>query len=89
MAMGKPIVATEVGGIPEIVKNGFNGLLVPPRDTVSLSKAIKELISNEQLAAKMGQAARHIVLDNFSIWSIAQKWQTLYLSILREKGLMN
>ena len=89
MAMGKPIVTTEVGGIPEIVKNGFNGLLVPPRDTVSLSKAIKELISNDQLATKMGQAARDLVRDNLSIKAIAQKWQSIYLSILKEKGLMN
>lgn len=86
MAMGKPIVTTEVGGIPEIVKNGFNGLLVPPRDTVSLSKAIKELISNDQLAAKLGQAARDLVHDNLSIKAIAQKWQSLYLSILKEKA---
>lgn len=86
MAMGKPIVTTEVGGIPEIVKNGFNGLLVPPRDTVSLSKAIKELISNDRLAAKLGQAARDLVHDNLSIKAIAQKWQSLYLSILKEKA---
>lgn len=89
MAMGKPIVATEVGGIPEVIKNGHSGLLVPPRNPEALATAIKDLISNDQLAAKMGQVARHIVLDNFSIWSIAQKWQTLYLSILREKGLIN
>jgi glycosyltransferase involved in cell wall biosynthesis len=86
MAMGKPIVTTEVGGIPEIVKNKFNGLLVPPRDTVSLSKAIKELISNDQLAAKLGQAASNLVHDNLSIKAIAQKWQSLYLSILKEKA---
>ncbi|HKZ57693.1 MAG TPA: glycosyltransferase [Thermodesulfovibrionales bacterium] len=86
MAMGKPIVTTEVGGIPEIVKNGFNGLLVPPRDTLSLSKAIKELISNDRLAAKLGQAARDLVHDNLSIKAIAQKWQSLYLSILKEKA---
>ena len=86
MAMGKPIVTTEVGGIPEIVKNGFNGLLVPPRDTLSLSKAIKELISNDQLAAKLGQAASNLVHNNLSIKAIAQKWQSLYLSILKEKA---
>jgi len=86
MAMGKPIVTTEVGGIPEIVKNGFNGLLVPPRDTLSLSKAIKELIGNDRLAAKLGQAARDLVHDNLSIKAIAQKWQSLYVSILKEKA---
>src|SRR3972149_8851754 len=86
MAMGKPIVTTEVGGIPEIVKNGFNGLLVPPRDTLSLSKAIKRFLGNDRLAAKLGQAARDLVHDNLSIKAIAQKWQSLYVSILKEKA---
>lgn len=89
MAMGKPIVATEVGGIPEVIKNRFNGILVPPRDTRALATAMKELIGNAQVAAKMGQAARDLVQDNFTIKAIAQKWQSLYLSILKEKGLMN
>jgi glycosyltransferase involved in cell wall biosynthesis len=89
MAMGKPVVATEVGGIPELIKNGRTGLLVPPRNPEALATAIRDLISNDQLAAKMGQAARSFVLNNYSIVEIAQKWQTLYLSILREKGLMN
>jgi glycosyltransferase involved in cell wall biosynthesis len=89
MAMGKPVVATEVGGIPELIKNGRSGLLVPPRNPEALATAIKDLITNDQLAAKMGQAARNFVLNNYSIVEIAQKWQTLYLSILREKRLMN
>jgi glycosyltransferase involved in cell wall biosynthesis len=89
MAMGKPVVATKVGGIPEVIRNGFNGILIPPRDHRELAMAIKNLIGNSQLAVKMGQAARNFVLNNHSIVEIAQKWQTLYLSILREKGLMN
>jgi glycosyltransferase involved in cell wall biosynthesis len=89
MAMGKPIIATEIGGIPEVIKNGVNGLLVPPRDPRALATAIKGLIGNDQLAAQMGQAARDLVVNKFSMRSIAQKWQTLYLSILQEKGLMN
>lgn len=89
MAMGKPIVATEVGGIPEVMKNGVNGLLVPPRDPIALATAMKGLIGNDRLAAQMGYAARDLVLDKFSMRAITQKWQTLYLSILKEKGLMN
>jgi glycosyltransferase involved in cell wall biosynthesis len=89
MAMGKPVVATEVGGIPELIKNGRSGLLVPPKNPEALATAIRDLISNDQLAAKMGQAARNFVMNNHSIVKIAQKWQTLYLSILREKGFMN
>ena len=89
MAMGKPIVATMIGGIPEVIKNGFNGLLVPPRDPASLATAIKELIGNGQLSARMGQAARDLVMNKYSIRETAQKWESLYLSILKEKGLIN
>lgn len=89
MAMGRPIVATEVGGIPEVMKNGVNGLLVPPRDPIALATAMKGLIGNDRLAAQMGHAARDLVQDKFSMRATAQKWQTLYLSILKEKGLMN
>lgn len=88
MAMGKPIVATEIGGTPELIKNGFNGLLVPPRDPGALATAIKGLIYNGQLAAKIGFAARNFVLNNYNISEIVQKWQSLYLSILKEKGVM-
>jgi len=86
MAMGKPIVATEVGGIPELIRNGVNGILVLPRDPGALATAIKGLIVNSQSAAKMGQAAKDLVHDNLSIKAIAQKWQSLYLSILKEKA---
>jgi glycosyltransferase involved in cell wall biosynthesis len=89
MAMGKPIVATMIGGIPEVIKNGFNGLLVPPRDPAALATAIKELIGNGQLSVRMGQAARDLVVNKYSIRETAQKWESLYLSILKEKGLIN
>jgi glycosyltransferase involved in cell wall biosynthesis len=89
MAMCKPIIATAVGGMPELIKNGVNGILVPPRDPDTLAAAIKTLIENRYLATKMGQAARNFVLNNYDIKEITQKWQSLYLSILKEKGLMN
>lgn len=89
MSMGKPVIATEIGGIPEIVKNRFNGILVPSRDPRALATAIKELIDDSQLAAKLGEAARNFMLNNFSIEATTQKWQSLYLSTLKEKGLMN
>jgi len=89
MAMGKPIVATTVGGIPEVIKNGFNGLLVPPGDPVTLAAAIKELLDDRQLAARMGQAARDLVVTRYSIKETAQKWQSLYLSVLKEKRIIH
>lgn len=87
MAMGKPIIATKVGGIPEIIEDGFNGLLVPPRDSGVLAAAIKTLIDNRQLAVKIGQTARDFA-QNFSITATAQKWELLYKTLLKEKGFI-
>jgi len=87
MAAGKPIVATTVGGIPEIIEHGINGLLVPPGDAGSLAKAIKKLIDDSRQAGKLGLAARQSVLNNHSIKATARTWQTLYLSLLKEKGI--
>jgi len=53
-ARGKPVIASSVGGIPYRVKNGVNGLLVPPRDPHSLAKAIVELYSDRDLAERLG-----------------------------------
>lgn len=86
MAMGKPIIATKVGGIPEIIEDGFNGLLVPPRDSGVLAAAIKTLMDNRQLATKIGQTARDFA-QNFSIKATAQKWELLYTTLLRKKGV--
>lgn len=54
MASGRPIVATKVGGIPEVIQHGISGQLVPPGDAGSLAKAIKLLISNSSMAKKNG-----------------------------------
>ncbi len=58
MASGKPIVATRVGGIPEAVENGKNGILVPPGDSQALARAIAQLLDNPRKAQEMGRASR-------------------------------
>jgi glycosyltransferase involved in cell wall biosynthesis len=88
MAMGKPIIATTAGGIPEVIEHGMNGLLVPPRDTDSLATAIKMLLDDTQLAEKIGKRARIFVENNLSIQATAKKWESLYTSLLKEKGIL-
>lgn len=89
MAMGKPIVATTVGGIPEIIENEINGLIISPEDPESLASAIKFFIGNKGLAEKLGQAAKEFVLRKYSIKAIAVQWECLYKSLLKEKGFIN
>lgn len=66
MAAGLPIIATRTGGIPEIVENGINGILVPPRDSAALAKGIIELLRDNKMREKMGNASLQMV-KNFSI----------------------
>lgn len=83
MAMKLPIVGTTVGGIPEAIDNGKTGILVPPGDVDSLSKAIKYLIENPEIRIKMGEAGRKRAEQMFSIENNVKRTEELYLNVLR------
>jgi glycosyltransferase involved in cell wall biosynthesis len=80
MASGKPIVASNVGGIPDLVKNGHNGFLVAPGDVNGLSLAIKKLIEDEQLRLKMGRKGRNMA-PHFRVEKMVEKIDALYSSL--------
>lgn len=67
MAYGKPIVATKVGGIPEIVADRVHGYLVPPRDPSALADALIRLLSEPEIASEMGISAYAHVKQNYSV----------------------
>jgi glycosyltransferase involved in cell wall biosynthesis len=66
-AAGVPIVGTGAGGIPEIVRHGVNGLLVPPGDSAAIAGSLLELLGDPERAGRLGRAGRDIVLSEFSI----------------------
>lgn len=66
MACGKPVIATKVGGIPELVKNNYNGLLIPPRNSEAIKKAILKL-NNKKLTNRLSKNARKTILKNFKL----------------------
>ena len=86
MASGKPIVASNVGGIPDLVKDGHNGFLVGPGDVNGLSLAIKKLIEDEQLCLKMGAKGRAMA-RNYGVEEMIKKIDDLYTSLYQEKVL--
>ena len=88
MAAGKPVVATKVGGIPEIVVHGETGVLIPPRDTDALAIAIIDLLQNRLKAKDMGEAARIRAGKRFSIYKMIEKTENLYQELLKEKQLI-
>lgn len=81
MACGVPIVASKIGGIPDAVKDGKNGLLVQPQDSEALADAIIYLLENEDVRGKMGKNGRKKVVD-YSWDEIANKTERLYKLIL-------
>jgi glycosyltransferase involved in cell wall biosynthesis len=66
MSLGRPIVASGVGGIPEALTDGQSGLLVPPRDAAALAAALARMLDNPTQAAQMGAAARSAVSERFT-----------------------
>ena len=67
MAMEIPCVATWITGIPELIRNGIDGLLVPPSNPEALAAAIRELLNDPHLRAVIGQAGRRRVLEKFDL----------------------
>jgi len=81
-ACGKPLVATDVPGCRDVVMQGVNGLLVPPRDDRALASAIQSLLSDASLRAKMGVAGRELVVRSFSVAAVATQVVDLYQGLL-------
>ncbi len=82
MALGKPIVASSVGGIIDLVKNGENGILVPPRDSEALGNAILQLIKNKNLAEELGKNGKARVYPEFDASVMVKETEDLYESLL-------
>ncbi|MBA7487170.1 D-inositol-3-phosphate glycosyltransferase [subsurface metagenome] len=80
MAMGKPIVATDAGGIAEIVSDGENGLLVERNDPESLSRKIIMMLVNPDIAKKMGECGRSVIRTRFDRTDMGKKLSVLYES---------
>jgi glycosyltransferase involved in cell wall biosynthesis len=84
-AAGVPVVATRVGGIPEVVRDGTTGLLVPPRDPQSIAGAVLSLAKNPAQAGAMGAAARRLVAPEFGLEKMVMRIEALYEELLQEK----
>lgn len=78
-----PLIASDVGGVPEIISNGINGLLVPPANPIALSEAIRILSEDKDLRIQMGKKAKENIDFNFSEKSIITRIDDLYQSLLR------
>lgn len=85
MARGLPVVATAVGGTPEIVTDNVNGCLVPPRDPRSLADAMLRIHRDSDGARQMGRRGRQLVEQNHDIRLMVDRYQDLYQSLVRRQ----
>ena len=82
MAMGKPVIATNIGGPREIIESGVTGMLVPPNDPAALAQALEQLFEDWPEALQMGKRAREHVKKHFSLKENVSKTEAVYESVL-------
>jgi glycosyltransferase involved in cell wall biosynthesis len=87
MCAGKPVVATDVGAVRELVEEGRTGLLVPPGDPEALAAALGRLITDGELRARLGAAGRELALERFSLDELARRHRDAYeLALAHRRG---
>jgi len=87
LAAGVPVVATRVGGIPELVRDGENGFLVPVNSPTDLADSINRLLSDEFLVARFSINARASIRQDFSLQRMIRDTEAVYTRLLQEQGL--
>jgi len=77
MAAKLPVIATQVGGVPEIIKNGHNGFIVKPGDGKAIAEKIKELIANDHLRQELSIKSHQTVLFDFTLDKMVSRIESL------------
>ena len=78
MAAGKPVIVSEVGGLPENVTDGRDGWVVPPASVDSLVQALSQILANRAAVDRMGEEARSTALKEFSLATFVGKTESVY-----------
>lgn len=85
MSLSKPMIGTDVGGVPELIKSGETGLLVPLGQPKALAEAILALAQNKELREAMGRQARQLMLEKFSASKMAEEIGKLYEDLVKHQ----
>jgi glycosyltransferase involved in cell wall biosynthesis len=83
MAVETPVIATDVGGIPEIVSNNATGILIPPRDAPALARAILDLYQDPDRRRRFARAGMHAVRERFTLNAMMTQHLALYQALCR------
>ena len=83
--LGRPIVASNTGGLPEVIQDGVTGILVPPEQPAALATAIASLIADPVRRRAMGHAAHRRAMKNYSTSRMAREYLSLYSAIIESQ----
>lgn len=86
-ALEKPVVATDVDGVGELIRDGQTGLLVPPKNPEALGRAVVRLLEDKRVAVELGERLYREVVPRFTLTQMATQTQTLYLRLAKEASL--
>lgn len=81
MAAGKPVVATRVGGVPDLVEDGHSGFIVEPGDVEGMARCILELLTSLDARRNMGRRARQLA-ERFRLETVAAQYRQLYYEVV-------
>jgi glycosyltransferase involved in cell wall biosynthesis len=85
MAVGLPVIGTDLGGIPEVIEDGENGFLVSPGSSKQLAEALKKLVNDQALRTGMGRRGRQMYEEKFTLPRMIQQIEALYDHLLERK----
>ena len=87
LAAGRPVVATDVGGLPDVVREGVDGFLVPSGDAAALADRLATLANDPERRRAMGEAGAHDLPERYAVARLVDDIDELYRSLLAEAGL--
>jgi glycosyltransferase involved in cell wall biosynthesis len=85
MAMGKPVIGADVGGVSEVIRNGVNGCLIEPDNPHALAEAIIKILKDTEAARLMGMEGRKIVEKDYTVDKMCERMYALYLSLIKDR----
>lgn len=86
MTAGLPVIATAVGGVPELIDHQVNGMLIPPDDRAALLGALRDVVDDPARAAAFGRSARDTIVSRFSFTRMVSSFEELYIELIQRKA---
>jgi glycosyltransferase involved in cell wall biosynthesis len=87
MLASRPVVASSVGGIPEVVRDGETGILVPPDDPAVLADALRLMLGDRARRERMGTLGRRVAKETFGVSQMVRAYESVYGELLDQKNL--